>query len=78
MVKNDEIVYQIATNREDQVIRALVQEYEGRSLLQLRVFYEKDGEWRPTQRGVALPADRLDELEAAVAALRAGLEKKAA
>ena len=78
MAKSDEIVYEIATKRDDQVIRALVQDYEGRSLLQLRVFYEKDGEWRPTQRGVALPADKLGELEKAVSALREGVAKKAA
>jgi len=78
MVKNDEIVYEIATKRDDQRIRALVQDYDGRSLLHLRVFYEKDGEWRPTQRGIALPADKLGELEAAVAAMRAGVAKKAA
>lgn len=71
-------VYEIATNREGQVIRALVQFYRGRKMIHLRQFYEQDGEWKPTQRGIALPVDKLGELEKAVAALRAAVTLKAA
>jgi hypothetical protein len=72
-------VYRIATKREDQAILASVQFYKGRRVLHLRQFYEKDGEWKPTQRGITLPAEEIGELEAAVSALKAGIvEKKAA
>lgn len=71
-------VYRIATKREDQAILASVQFYKGRRVLHLRQFYEKDGEWKPTQRGITLPAEELGELEKAVAALRAAVTLKAA
>jgi hypothetical protein len=77
MTKSD-AVYEIATNREDQAILACVQFYEGERMIHLRLHFKKDGEWRPTQRGIALPANKIGELEKAVAALRERITMKAA
>ena len=51
-------------------IRAVLREYEGQQLAEVRVFLRKrDGGWLPTRRGVSVPVERADELLAAVRAL---------
>lgn len=37
--------------------------YKGYDFVDVRVYYQdKDGEWKPTRKGVAVPPDRLEEL----------------
>ena len=61
-------------------VRASLQTYQGRSVLDIRAFYrDAKGQSRPTPRGLCLPVTSLPELEATVVALRkavdgAGLE----
>lgn len=51
-------------------IRAVLREYDGELLAELRTFVRlKEGRWVPTVRGVALPAERVGELVKAAEAL---------
>jgi hypothetical protein len=69
----DRVVFEIEKNSIER-IRATIARYKGNRYAHLRVYYlADDGEWRPTAKGIALSVDRLDELEAAVAALRAAV-----
>jgi hypothetical protein len=44
-------------------IRAVLREYDGELLAELRTFVRlKDGRWVPTARGVVLPAEHANEL----------------
>lgn len=37
--------------------------YKGYDFVDVRVYYQdKDGEWKPTRKGVAVPPDKLEEL----------------
>ena len=49
------------------VCRAEVCEYKGRSFLNIREWYLKDGEWTATKAGVTLPLGRAADLAAALA-----------
>lgn len=52
-------------------IRFSVQTYKGHRYLDVRTYFENGpGEWKPTKKGVTFALDQLDDLEAAVAALR--------
>jgi hypothetical protein len=56
--------------REGERIRIGFNEYEGREYIDIRQQYQtEEEEWRPTKKGVTLPADKLDELKEAVARL---------
>jgi hypothetical protein len=50
-------------------VRAVLREYEGELLAELRTFVRTSGEWVPTARGVALPVERAAELAEAAEAL---------
>jgi len=43
-------------------------EYQGRRFANIRKWYEKDGEWRPTRQGLTMPLERLPELAQALMA----------
>lgn len=49
-------------------VQISVNEYKGRSYLDLRIFYTTDGgeTWRPTQKGVTIAPEHLDTLIDAV------------
>jgi len=52
-------------------VRAQLTRWGGREMAQLRnCFRGRDGRWRPTKRGVTIPREQLEQLEAAVRALR--------
>lgn len=71
---SDRIVYRIE-KRDGEEIRATLKRYRGTVYAHLRVFYRaEDGEFRPTQKGISLSADRFDELELAIGALRRAIE----
>lgn len=73
----DRVIFEIEKNSIER-IRATLNHYKGTLYAHIRVYYLADGdEWRPTQKGIAIAVDRLDELEAAVAALRAAVDSSA-
>ncbi len=49
-------------------VQISVNEYKGRSYLDLRIFYTTDGgeTWRPTQKGITVAPEHLDTLIDAV------------
>jgi len=46
-----------------------VREFKGSRFIDMRIFYESDEEWRPTQKGFTLPVDAFPEFAEAVGAL---------
>ena len=51
-------------------IRVSIEEYRNSVFVDLRVYWQdKDGEWKPSKRGIALPAQAIDGV---IAALRKG------
>ena len=63
--------------RDGEEIRATLNEYKGNLYAHLRVYFLSDvsGEWHPTKAGITVAADRFEELEAAVAALRTAIDE---
>lgn len=49
-------------------LQIAVNEYKGKSYLDLRIFYTTDGgdSWRPTQKGVTIAPEDLDTLSDAI------------
>lgn len=58
-------IYEFEKSPEEKII-AEVSEFKGRHLIDIRTFYQADGEWRPTKKGINIPLEKLPELEAAV------------
>jgi len=77
MIDNDQAVYKIPAKRGTQIF-ARVRDFKGKVLVDLRLFFEKEGEWFPTTKGIVLDAEQIGELEAAVKALRAELDSRVA
>jgi hypothetical protein len=71
--EREAVVHEFENGR--QWIRCRINEFRGRVYCDIRVFYEPDlGEpLKPTQKGVSILAENLDELEQAVAAFRKAL-----
>jgi hypothetical protein len=67
----EEIITEVEKGR-DEVIRVGVSEYEGHDFAQVRVWYEKDGDWRPTKKGVTFNAKNIDQV---IEGLRGAKEK---
>jgi len=65
----DDVVYEFEAGH--RTIRASVSEFRGATYLDLRIWYEPEpGQpLRPTQKGVSVSAEYLDELQEAVNAL---------
>ena len=52
-------------------VRIAVNEFKEKLFLDIRQYYQaEDGDWRPTKKGVSLPADKLDELKTALEKLQ--------
>ena len=50
-----------------EIIRVEISEYKGKSYLNLRVWYtDKEGEFKPTQKGIAIPPELYEEVKQAV------------
>jgi hypothetical protein len=65
-----EVVAAFEKNSKDEV-RVSIDEFHGRKLINMRVFYKDDrGEWRPGRQGLALPIECYRDLADAV--LRVG------
>jgi hypothetical protein len=59
-------VYEFERNPTEKVIVSL-SVFKGRTLADLRTYYEsEDGEWRPTKKGISVPAEKLPDLKEAV------------
>jgi Transcriptional Coactivator p15 (PC4) len=70
MANGDQVVAEFENGR--QWIRASVSQFRGRVYADIRQWYEPEpGQpMKPTQKGIAILEENLDELEGAVAALR--------
>ena len=54
-------------------VRVSLEEFRGFQFVDVRAYFEdKDGAWRPTRKGIAVPPDKVEEL---VALLRKAIEK---
>lgn len=62
-------IYEFERNP-DEKIMADISEFKGRYLVDIRTFYQADGEWRPTKKGINVPIEKLPELENAIAKLK--------
>lgn len=52
---------------EGESVRVAINEYKGRTYLDIRQHFEnQDGEWKPTQKGVTFPIEKIDELRDAL------------
>ena len=74
---NDEIklIHSFPKNALEEV-RVYLSEYKRKPYLNLRVFYKaEDEQWKPTPKGLTLSVDLIDELVAAVAALRQEIDE---
>jgi hypothetical protein len=59
----------ISKNRREEV-RISIDEYKGRKFVSIRVFYsDKDGEFRPTRKGITFPPSHLAEMQKAINAI---------
>ncbi|HNJ05666.1 MAG TPA: transcriptional coactivator p15/PC4 family protein [Leptospiraceae bacterium] len=59
-----------------EIIRVEVSEYQGKKYPNVRVWYtdKTSGEFKPTQKGVAIRPDQFDEFLSAINAARAELQ----
>ena len=65
-----EPLYTFAKNSRERV-QASLTTFKSRPYIDVRVYFQADDDsWRPTKKGITIDADLLDELEAAVRALR--------
>jgi hypothetical protein len=59
-------------------IRAGIKEFRGRRYIDFRTYYmDKEGEWKPTKKGITLPTEFMPELRQAVNAIEAEIEAMA-
>ena len=63
MADESKLIGTIERNERERV-QISVNEYKGKSYLDLRIFYTTDGgdTWRPTQKGVTIAPEHLDTL----------------
>ena len=62
------VVYRFRKNAFEDV-RAVLNEYNGQQLVDIRVWIELDGVWKPTRKGISVGVDLLPELAQAVSSL---------
>ena len=67
MADESKLIGTIERNERERV-QIAVNEYKGKSYLDLRIFYTTDGgdSWQPTQKGVTIAPEHLDTLIDAV------------
>ncbi len=76
MSGTEDVVYEFEAGRN--TIRARVSQFRGKTYLDLRIWYEPEpGEaLRPTQKGVSVSSEYLDELREAVDALAKAVKRR--
>ena len=53
--------------KETERVRVAISEFQERKYIDIRTYYQnQEGEWKPTQKGVTLPPDKLEELKEAL------------
>ena len=59
-------------------VRVSLTEFKGKELIDLRVFYQPEGEEekRPTKKGITISPDKFPDLKKAILALEKALQKK--
>ena len=72
-----DIITEVEKGR-DEVIRIEVSDYEGHDFAQVRVWYEKDGDWRPTKKGVTFNVKNIDQIIEGLQGAKAKLLERAA
>lgn len=73
---SDDRVVHAFPKRDDEEVRASVSTFKGSLYVSLRIYYRgDDGEWHATKKGITLTVEALDELEAAIAALRKAVDE---
>ncbi|WCL49562.1 transcriptional coactivator p15/PC4 family protein [Leptospira sp. GIMC2001] len=66
-MKRTGVVRDIDKGARGEVIRVEVSEFKGSTYLNLRVWYtDKDGELKPTQKGIAIPPELYDQVKEAI------------
>ncbi len=45
-----------------EVVKVSLETYMGRRVLNIRVWFDSDGEWKPSKKGLSLAVERLPEL----------------
>jgi hypothetical protein len=59
-------------------VRAGIKEFRGKKYIDFRTYYmDKQGEWKPTKKGITLPTDFMPDLRKAVDAIEAEIEAMA-
>ncbi|GAA5893530.1 hypothetical protein JCM8208_000823 [Rhodotorula glutinis] len=54
--------------------RVVVSAFKGKTLVQIREYYNDSGEWKPGKKGIALPVDAWDRLKKSVGAIDAAID----
>ncbi|MDH5720525.1 MAG: transcriptional coactivator p15/PC4 family protein [Spirochaetia bacterium] len=49
-----------------EIIRVEISEYQGKKLLNIRTWYDNEGEFAPTKKGVSLNIEKFNELKDAI------------
>lgn len=56
---------EIQKNSQEKIVVEL-SDYSGKTYFNIRIYFQKDGEWIPTKKGVNLNVDNLEELKTAI------------
>lgn len=67
-VQDEVVVAEFKKNQRD-IVRAVLKTWNGRRLLDLRVYYKQGEVWLPSPKGLCLQTATIPDLKAAVAAL---------
>lgn len=72
----DKLVAKFQKNDFEQ-IRIVVREWQGKTLIDIRAWYRKEGEdeWGPTKKGISISLDSYSDLQEAFGALEKELKK---
>jgi len=49
-----------------QIIRVQRTEFKGKEYIDIRKFYDADGEWKPTKKGISLSIDIVSKVKEAI------------
>jgi len=71
---SDLLIKEIQKNTRE-VIRISVQEFKGTNVVDVRVFFQINGDWVPTRKGISLTESVLDEVIEGLEDAREALEE---
>lgn len=67
---------EIQKNSQEKIVVEL-SDYGGKTYFNVRIYFQKDGEWIPTKKGVNLNVENLEELKTAIAKAEEHLNARA-